>query len=113
MKYTVLSIASDDKLYTPEGVGATSSDVAKSLAELVANSIDWALLNDNEVGNLKDNPDFMEKLETKYGSISMLRKDLPNAEVEVYYDCTSSGNATEFRVIDSGVGMTQEELQNG
>jgi len=118
VKKLKLDIRSSDRLWTPDGAGSTGLSPQLALAELVANSIDWCLLSKDEFDSLKDDAKngktgaagFLQKLESKYGAglktiISPEPKTTSNVEISIYKNA--------YYIIDNGVGMTQEELQDG
>lgn len=102
-----IDIRPDDRIFTPTGVGALNIGPVGCLAELVANSLDWARLSKPEHDNLvalreKKDPAVNEVLKF-YGTL--LELDPVDPEVNI----TVGKNRIE--VVDNGIGMNIEDIQ--
>ena len=63
---TTIDISPDDRIFSPRGAGALNIGLSQCLAELVANSLDWALLNSDEADNMREDNQWEEKIEKNY-----------------------------------------------
>jgi len=102
-----LDITADDKIFTPRGVGALNIGVVQCLSELVANSLDWRRLNENEIESLKqeisDDPDRMKKFSDLYSKV--LESGPAKTKVVIRF------NGRSIEIWDNGIGMTLDDLE--
>ena len=111
-----IDIRSDDRLWTPAAAGSTSLSQPGALAELIANSIDWSLLSQVEAKALKEDAKsnkegasaFLKRLTEEYGDLDSItsKESGPNAKVTLIMSKNS------YTIIDYGVGMNKQELEN-
>ena len=108
-----MDLTPDLSLLSYEGVGATDLGLGFALAEIIANSLDWALLTKDEARNLSEDAskhqeaqETFARLEDEYGSLANLISDESQTiEITVEKD--------KIIVVDRGVGMTHKELEIG
>jgi len=99
------------ELLTSKGIGSTNLGLGFALGEIIANSLDWALISKGEAKTMSedaaqhaDGQKFLSNIEGEYGSLgTIISKDPPQIMIEI-----ESG---EIRIIDQGVGMTHYEVE--
>ena len=53
-KVTRIDIRAHDRIFSPRGAAALNIGMSQCLAELVANSLDWSMLNEAEASTISD-----------------------------------------------------------
>jgi len=108
--YFDLTPAAD--LLGPTGIGAVDLGLGGALNEIVANSLDWSLLSEEEVRTLirdaslhNEAQVLKEELEAEYGDLSTVTSKEP-IQIEITND------EEKITIVDNGVGMISSELQD-
>jgi len=99
------------ELMTSRGIGSTNLGLGFALGEIIANSLDWALLSKQEAKTISedaslhaDGQHFLSALENEYGALGAIISDVsPQISIEA-----KNG---QIIIIDKGVGMNHEEVQ--
>ena len=99
------------ELMTSGGIGSTNLGLGYALGEIIANSLDWALLSNESAKTISedsvqhaDGKQFLTALESEYGSLgAIISNDPPQISIEVKKD--------QIIITDMGVGMNYEEVQ--
>ena len=99
------------ELMTSGGIGSTNLGLGYALGEIIANSLDWALLSNESAKTISedsvqhaDGKQFLTALESEYGSLgAIISNDPPQISIEVKKD--------QIIITDMGVGMNYQEVQ--
>jgi len=99
------------ELMTSRGIGSTNLGLGFALGEIIANSLDWALLSKHEAKTISedaaqhaDGQQFLTALESEYGSLgAIISNDPPQISIEA--------KNRQIIITDMGVGMNYEEVQ--
>ena len=99
------------ELMTAAGIGSNFMGLGFALGEIIANSLDWAMLSKSEAKTISEDASlheegqqFLTALEKEYGSLgAVVSENPPQISIEA--------KGGKIIITDRGVGMNYEELQ--
>ena len=103
-----LNLCFDQRIFTPNSLGALNYGIIHSLTQLVANSLDWRQLSEKEITAYKklkkSNTESFSRFIETYGNLLEIKPE--ETTIFIRY------NNDSIEIWDNGLGMTLRELEN-